>query len=936
MLEMNQKNRSGDLSAASQLTEPEPLPLLTTKLHRPPVTPDLERRARLMERLQRNRHRPLTLISAPAGYGKTMLASMWLETADCPSAWISLDETDNDLRSFTSYLLAALDSAFPSLELKTRALLQAPVLPPAQMLARYLLSDVEKIRDRFILALDDVHLIQEQPVLDLLSELLHHPLPSMSLVLIGRRDPPLPIASLRARRQVTEIRARDLRFTSQETAALLGQVLSRDIDGATATEWTERTEGWVTGLLLMALSLRHRPETDDVNIGVPERSPYLQDYLFAELLVHLPPVRRNWLLLTSLLDRFCAPLCRAIGQPEAATDPASLAGIEFIRWLQEHNLFLVPLDDRSEWFRFHHLFQQLLQGVVHEHVEPEQIKAAHRRASRWFSAKGLIEEALQHALAGGDVRVAVQLVEQHRYHLMNTEKWHRLERWLKLLPADAVAQSPLLTNTRAFLGFFSGQDREMAIGPQEAKRLVATQSPETATVQLVQAETAVVQAVLDIIAGQPEGAVTRAQRSLELLPAQALYIRSVAVAIVGVGLQMQGEFKQGVAVIRETFADPSWPAAIRARNGLYLCVAHFQEGDLPGVLRSASKYLVLAEQFQLAESRSQCRYNLGIGHYLRNELSQAEPYLLALLDDRAESASSYVTVGAFALALLYYAQNRVSEAEQVIDLVRAYVETLQDTFAWAITRAIAIELALRRGKLAEAHRLSPSVDFDLRPPYWLFYVPQLTRIKLLLAEGTGQSLKEARARLEAMDEKMHQIHRNNVRIEVLALLALVHHALGDEAAAVETLSAALSLGKRGGFIRTFVDLGGPMASLLSRLPHTGKTERSDTSLYVDRILAAFGPRTDREQPPTTRSTMGSSSHVVPTEAHGLIEPLTEREHEVLALLAQRLTYKEIGAQLFIAPGTVSQHAVRIYAKLQVNSRHQAVVKAQALGILPQR
>ena len=930
---MNQENHSGDLSIAGRPAEAEPLPLLTTKLYRPPVTPDLEQRARLVERLERNRHRPLTLISAPAGYGKTMLASLWLETADCPSAWISLDETDNDLRSFTSYLLAALDSALPALELKTRSLLQAHVLPPAQLLARYLLSDVEQIRDRFILALDDVHLIQERSVHDLLSELLRHPSPSMSLVLIGRRDPPLPIASLRARRQVTEIRARDLRFTPQEAAALLGQVLRRDIDSATATEWTERTEGWVTGLLLMALSLRHRAETDDVSIGVPERSPYLQDFLLAEVLAHLPPVKRNWLLLTSLLDRFCAPLCKAIGRPEAATDPASLAGIEFIRWLQENNLFLVPLDAQHEWFRFHHLFQQLLQGVVHEHVEPEQIKAAHRRASRWFSAKGLIEEALQHALTAGDVRVAVQLVEQHRYHLMNTEKWHRLERWLKLLPADAVAQSPLLTNARAFLGLFRGQDREIAIGPQEAKRLVATQSPETAMVQLVEAETAVSQGVLDILAGQPAGAVARAQRSLELLPAQALYIRSVAVAIVGVGLQMQGDLEQGVAVIREAIADPTWPAAIRARNGLYLCVAHFQEGDLPGVLRSASEYLVLAEQLQLAESRSHCRYNLGIAHYLRNELSQAEPYLLALLDDRAQSAPSYVTVGAFALALLYHAQNRVSEAEQVIDLVRAYVETLQDTFSWAITRAIAIELALRRGELAEAHRLSPSVDFDLRPPSWLFYVPQLTRIKLLLAEGTGQSLKEARARLEAMDEKMHQIHRNNVRIDVLALQALVCDAQGDKQTALEKLTAALGLGIVGGNIRCFADLGPPMANLLHQYRYEGMPGHTDASPYVDRILAAFGPAAEQEQPVTTSAATGLSSPLILTESGDLLEPLTRREREVLALLAQHLTYKEIAAQLFITPGTVSGHAVRIYQKLQVNNRRQAIAKALAHGVL---
>ncbi|HSR32741.1 MAG TPA: LuxR C-terminal-related transcriptional regulator [Anaerolineae bacterium] len=315
-------------------------------------------------------------------------------------------------------------------------------------------------------------------------------------------------------------------------------------------------------------------------------------------------------------------------------------------------------------------------------------------------------------------------------------------------------------------------------------------------------------------------------------------------------------------------------------------------------------------------------------------MSQAEPYLLALLEDRAQSAPSYVAVGTFALALLYHAQNRVSEAEQVIELVRAYVERVKDTFSWAVTRAFPIELALRQGELDEARHLSPSVDFDLRPPFWFFYVPQLTRIKLLLAEGTGQSLEEARARLETMDEETHQIHRNNVRIDALALQALVCDTQGDEQAALAKLCAALELGAKGGNIRTFVDLGRPMASLLLRLRERGAESRQTE--YVDQILAAFGPGTDREQSATKGSTAGPSEAFVQRGTEELIEPLTRREREVLVLLAQHLTYNEIAEQLIITPGTVSGHAVRIYGKLQVNNRRQAVVKAKALGILPQR
>jgi len=278
----------------------EPLPLLTTKLYRPPVTPDLEQRDRLIERLQRNRQRPLTLISAPAGYGKTMLASMWLESCGCPSAWLSLDEADNDLLTFVRYLLAAVLSAFPTLELKTLSLLDAPTVASVPVLARYLLNDLAQVEGRFILALDDIHLIQEQAILKLLGELLHHSPPFLHLVLVGRHDPDLPIPSLRARSQVTEIRAQDLRFTPEETAGLLRQMLLREVDEAVAAEWTQRTEGWVTALRLAALSLRHRGWSDGLAVNIEGDNRYIQEYLLAEVLSHLPAAKQAWLWTVSV------------------------------------------------------------------------------------------------------------------------------------------------------------------------------------------------------------------------------------------------------------------------------------------------------------------------------------------------------------------------------------------------------------------------------------------------------------------------------------------------------------------------------------------------------------------------------------------------------------------------------------------------------------
>lgn len=944
---INQGARSLDPVVAQWTREPDPL-LLSTKLYRPSLGPALAQRTRLLEYLERNRHRPLTLISAPAGYGKTTLASMWLDTCDCPSAWVSLDEGDNDLRSFSSYLLAALHTAFPTLELRTRHFLETSTLPPAQVLARYLLSDMEQAPKPFVLALDDIHLVRERAIFDLLTELLRHPLPGMHLVLIGRRDPALPIASLRARVQVTEIRARDLRFAPSETAQLLGQMLDRDVDSEIAAEWTEKTEGWVTALRLAALSLRHRDPTDDLGIGVLGGSQYVGEYLFADVLAHLAPAKVEWLLKTSLLEAFCAPLCEAVCRAEGPgemrkqiSEGIELSGKVFVRWLQDENLFLVSLDDQGRWFRLHHLFRSLLQDALRDQLAANEIAGLCLRASNWCAENDLLEEAIRYALAGKDIAAAVQLVVRHRYTLMNTEQWHRLELWLKLLPSDTVAQNALLLSTRAFLAVYRGEERELITARQQAVLLLARPMPEgmpppqPQELGAAQGEVAVLQGFERFYLGQARGAVASARKGLELLPMQAGHIRSMAHCVLADGLQMQGEVDQAVSSIKEALRDPAWPAVLRARVLHGLSIVYFFEGDLAGVLEAASECLQIATEFQLPESMSYGRYDLGVVHYLRNEFAQAEPYLLALLADRALSTPTYLAFGVFALALMYHSQGRGSEAMQLIELVSTHLQERAHTVAQTITRAFSVELAIRQGRVAEACHLSENVDFDIRPPRWYFYVPQLTRCKLLLAQGTAESLAEALVRLDTLEEEMRKINRNHIRIDALALLALVYRALGEEETALRQLSTAIHLGTRGGFIRNFVDLGPPMADLLGRLQRQEGVLQSSSLLYLTQILAAF-PAGDQAGPPpapgTSRPALDYGEGALPFPAP-LVEPLTRRELEILKLLATELYPQEMASELFLSVTTVRTHIRNIYAKFDVHSRFEAIHRARELGLL---
>jgi LuxR family maltose regulon positive regulatory protein len=914
-----------------QYDRPDSLPILTTKLYRPLVTADLEPRTELLERLDENRQRPLTLISAPAGYGKSTLASMWLEGCGCPSAWLALDEGDNDLLTFTSYLLAAVLRACPDATLKTLDLLEAPTMPPASVTARYLLNDLDQIQEPFILALDDLDKIHEGAIFDLLGELLRHPVRALHLVLITRRDPPLPIASLRARRQVTEVRARDLRFTAPESARLLSRMLERHVDEATAGEWTERTEGWVTALQLAALFLRHRGENLGLGAEIPTDSRYFQEYLLAEVLAHLDPVRQLWLLATSLLDRFCAPLCDAMGPLGGAGDEGALTGEAFVRWLEDDNLFLIPLDHQHQWFRYHHLFQQLLQESLPRHLSSDEIAALHRQASKWFYENGLWDEALQHAMDAEDEAAAAQIVVRHRYDLMNMQQWQRLDRWLQLLPADVVTQSPFLMSTRILLETHAHSPQTSALDSavRHIERLLAALPLESEEYQVVWAETTVTQALLGVVLGEPIRSLASAQQSLQILPAQAYFVRTYAHAVVAASLQMRGDYELGFDMMNEAANEPGLPSNLQALALHFLCYICFMEGDLNGVMATSRSSLRIGKTSGVPRTIGHASQHLGITHYLRNELEEAEDYLLTVLENWAVAGLDQVASATIVLALIHLSRGRWDEAAQAIDVGLAQLDEMRDRHARAAMGAFRVELALWKGDLTEAQRLCAGVDFDLRPPSWYFYVPQLARIKLLWVEDRPESLARARRALESLDERMASIHRKTVRINVLSLLALVSQAQGDTAAAFDKLAQALMLAQPGGFIRNFVDLGPPMADLLLQLQRQNRPLPAPILSYVTRILAAFpppdsaGPRV--EPSPSARKPLRVTQ--------GMHEPLTERESQILQLLATELSPDEIGQKLFVSTSTVRTHTRNIYAKLDVHRRFEAVHRARELGLL---
>ena len=898
--------------------------LIQTKLHRPPIYGDHIRRQRLLDQLDQRHKRPITLISAPAGYGKTVAASSWLEASDSPSAWVSLDDTDNDLRLFLSYFLAAIQTILPNFGRETLALVNASTLAPVSILARSLISEIDRVEQSLVLALDDFHLIKDKSVLDLISQLLRHPPQQLHLVLICRRDPYLPIPALRARRFLTEIRTQDLRFSQTEIEELLTQMLGTTVDPSTAARLSEGTEGWVTGLLLAVFTIRNQGRLDPALLEPQVDAQYVMEYLFTEVFSRQPSEITHYLMCSAILDRFCGPLCEAVHAPGDDSPTYKIGGWEFIAWLKEQNLFLIPLDNEKRWFRFHHLFQKLLLNQVGRHFSPGDINALHDRASTWFAENGLIEEALKHALAGGHPEAAAQLIGKHGFDLLNDMEWPRLQRWLGMLPGEVVDREPELLVLASWLHVIFSRFTELKACLHKAEA--------PAFAEHVAGHIDALNAFHHNVAADGEHSLMCARRALKELPRDHHWPRIHTLLLKASAHQMLGDIEKAHAAIETQLRHIRMSSGVsRSHFQANQCFIHWMEADLTGVLQAAEGALKIAKDFQKHQASYQALYFKGIAHYVRNELQVAEDNLVSVIKEPYHQHALNFAHGAFALALVHQALGRADEANKVGEAVVSFGVNTSHPGVIKLARAFQAELALRQGRLAEA---SYWAEQFVAKPFTLMYrvyIPQLTLVKVLMAQDTGACREQAADLLKQLYDFVTSSHNRRFQIDVLALQALLYDSQGEGTAALESLTNALQLAEPGGFIRPFVDLGSSMADLLKRL-HWKRIARD----YIEKILVAFDQEGDQTLLPEANGQPTASARQPQRPSppsQPLVEPLTHRELDVLDLLAQRLSNKEIADKLFISVETVKGHLKNIYQKLEVKKRREAVEKAKNLRIL---
>jgi LuxR family maltose regulon positive regulatory protein len=912
-------------------------PILYTKLHRPPISAHIVPSTRLLEILENHIENPITLIAAPAGYGKSILASLWLEVSRLRGGWVSLDEGDNDVRVFLSYVLEAIQRLFPQKPLDAKSLLEGTKLPSVEVLGRYLLNDLERISERFILVLDDYHCIRNAAIDEFIAALLVHPSSMMHLVLLTRRDPPLPLSSLRSRGRLTEIAMEQLRFTALEIKSFLERFLRIPITNRTAQVIEEKTEGWVTGVHLAALSIRHEADQERLTAGLLETSQYVWDYLIQEALSQVAPKFDRYLLHSAILDRFCAPLCEALSTADLERNQTDPSGQEFIDWLNKTHLFIIPLDATGKWFRYHHLFRELLHNQLELKLDPDEIATIHSRAGEWFAGKGLIDEAITHALATGNPLAAARIVERNRHAILDADRWHVLGAWLDRLPDQIKQERPDLLLGQAWILLLLGQLAGMLPVVERVESLLDADAPDPATLSEISFFRGFV-CYLQGEGGRSADFFAKAtaplpENAFNLLGAEAEYWTCVA-------LHLDGQKETAIQRLEKgIFGREPQEGMVLSRLIFGLCFIHMLEGEWLQAFQEGSRLEEISILNRRILGETWAMYVQGNGSFQMYDLEAARHHFSQVVKNRYITHPRAVIDAMAGLAITCQFMGKADEADATMRLAQEYAQWTKVPEQLEIVHSCRARLALLRGDFDSASHWQMSLRETPANPVMLFFleIPIITNCRLLIAIGSDAGLNEAVERLKYLRLEFKSWHNTCQMMELMVLQSVALEKLGRAGEALSALEEAVALAGPRGWIRPFAEWGPTMAKLLRRLVKKGVAVD-----HIGKFLAAFGDEEparaqdakDHETPPSPPPPIPTSPG--PAIAQPLVEPLTNRELDVLELLAERMQNKEIADRLSISPETVKGHLKSIYQKLSAGNRRQAVQKAKALRILGER
>jgi len=890
--------------------------LLYTKLHPPPVREKQVVRLRLLERLDAALHQRLTLVCAPAGYGKTTLLSQWVYRLTGPAGWVSLDRSDNDLAQFLRYLLAAIQRIDPDVGVLIPKMLQPPRPLSVSAVWVVLINDLAASKKEFILILDDYQEVENQAVHEALEYLIEHMPGNLHLIIATRSDPPINLPLLRARGQLLEFRAAELCFNTDDAGLFFQDIMGMPLEEREVTALVQKAEGWVAGLQIAAILLQNQSNLPKAVQTFTGSHRHILDYLATEVIERLPGYTQEFLCQTAILDHLEASLCDAVtGRSDSR---------QILEQLDREYYFIVPLDDDRRWYRYHRLMVEALR-LKTEGLDRAQLAELHCRASIWYEEQVMIEAAIDHAFKASDLDRAAELIEGGAEAILKRSQVAKLLEWLGSLSEEQIRERPRLNIAYAWALLLKGGSIHTVQARLEASATLTAGA-------LVSAEEAVIRALIATLTGDVNQGFAYSHRALDELPADRIFLRSVALENLGMGYVIQGDiqsaiqaFKESIALARDSGNTMFAVASLSNLGGLYLIQGHlkFAEAVYHQALELATTQF--GQRLPVA-----CRALLGLSEITRewNNLEQARE----LLEEAVQLSQQYSETGEL---VMYLSLARVLQAqgdvEKALDLMqKAQAIAIQSTGTAIDDRLVEVALvrlwlqqgntpgpadwAARRGfeqdlsSEALPGRDTQIIPYDIREVEWLLYA------RLQLAQNRAEAALNTLAMLLAEAVKQGRSRRLH---EILILMAFAYQATGSVDLAVDTLERSLKQAEPEGYTRVYVDEGPPMVKLLREAARRGIQKQ-----YCNRLLSTF-----QQEDRILERASGEGQT-------GLVEPLSERELEVLRLLAEGCTNREVGERLYISLSTVKGHISNISGKLIARNRTESVARARQLGILP--
>jgi LuxR family transcriptional regulator, maltose regulon positive regulatory protein len=910
--------------------------LLFTKLHRPPVPRDFVARPQLIDRLNDGLDGFITLVSAFAGSGKSTLISSWIEKISnpenneghfLPSIWVSLDENDNDLILLLRYLVAALRIEFPGIGSQTLELAQSSPFPPPDLIVQTFSNEIDSIPRDFIAVLDDYSALHGQAIHRYISDMLQHWPAHLHLVLLTRTKPPLQYSKLRSQGKINELYDADLNFSLDETTTYLKKTLPFNLPEENILKLEEETEGWIAGLQMAALSLRYSDDPEKFIDDLSGSEEKIYDYLIDEVLSKQPPVIRKFLLKTSILERFSLDLCQALF---LKSDP-DVNAANSLEWLKRNNLFIIPLDYRQEWYRYHHLFQDSLQNRLAKFLGRNDISDLQKKASGWYAQHGFIEDAIYYSVQSGDQAATAKLVEDGLFEVLNRQDRPTLERWLKYFDDEYIKITPGLLMLKFWVAFTKSQTNETSATLHQVEALIVSEYPEESLPDNIRILREMIPALFSqeyYFNNQPLRVIEQAGKALTILPNKWTFVRSHLMMYYGLAKQTMGQNEASVSFFRNEYENLKDKSGVEAECFLFgLGVVSFQNNEL----YEAMDYLQTVIRITSATNHA-INFNWAI------ELLAHVHYLLNDLERSKELFSQIISHGYTAMISSYHEALSITA---LIDAIRFNWEhsweSLQTLSEFDMkefggeapdVQSTRARCWLMAGELDKAFEWADRFQAPIPDSPMVFYeIPHLTKARVLIARNLPGDVGEAIDILAELQKIAEKTHNKRSLIALHAAQALALDAQGRGSSAQEILVKALTLSKGSGNIRAFADNGPRMLEMLSEMAEEGREVQAIQPILKSVLQNGNGER--------NKSSANSDGEYPVLRHPQLAESLTKREYDILVLLRKRMTNKEIADKLKLSPMTVKRHVTNLLSKVGVHKRWDAATRAVELGILPE-